>query len=310
LFAIVHAFIERPTWTQAELARRVDVGVPALRKRLIDLQRGGWPLERDEEATQVYWSVPKQWIPGALVFTEVEAGELLRHLARLPRSAGKKRLLEIVMKRLSRDALAKDIDPSMLVTAEVSASEEKFLSTVEDAAARRCALHTHYFTTSRGDLSWRHVSVYRIDVGPPARFLARCHRSNEVKRFRIDGVVEARLDRNEPFRPVVEDEIEEVERASLGSFRVPGPLVDNEFFVRDPDAAWVQRNLVKGMRFERATGGVRVFVTTTAVSIVARFVVGLGGVAHPVNPELRAEVAKLAQAALANAHASSDLRER
>lgn len=304
LFAIVHAFIEERTWAQAELARRLEIGVPALRKRLVDLQSGGWPLHREEEGAQVYWSVPKNWIPGALVFAESEAHELLRHLARLPRSAGKKRLLETVMKRLSRDALSSEIDPSTLVTPEVSAIEERFLPMVEDAAARRCALHAHYFTTSRGDLSWRHVSVYRIDVGPPARFLARCHRSNEIKRFRIDGVVEARLESKETFRPALDAEIEEVEQSSLGAFRVPGPLVENEFVVCDPDAAWVQRNLMKGMRFERNSNGIRVLVTTTAVPIVARFVVGLGGVARPVNPELRAAVADLARRALRDAEAS------
>jgi len=306
LFAIVHAFIEQRTWAQAELARRLEIGVPALRKRLLDLKAGGWPLDRDDEVTQVYWSVPKHWIPGALVFTEIEAGELLRHLARLPRSAGKKRLLEIVMKRLSRDALAQEIDPSTLVTAEVSATEERFLSIIEDAAARRSALHTHYFTTSRGDLSWRHVSVYRIDVGPPARFLARCHRTDEIKRFRVDGVVEARIDRVEAYRPAHEGELEEVERSSLGEFRVPGPLVENAFFVRDPEAGWVQRNLVKGMQFERATGGIRVSVTTTAVAVVARFVVGLGAAAQPLNPELRSEVVRLARASLTNAEAPGE----
>lgn len=304
LFAIVHAFIEDRTWAQAELARRLEIGVPALRKRLVDLQSGGWPLHREEEGAQVYWSVPKNWIPGALVFTETEAGELLRHLARLPRSKGKQKLIETVMKRLSRDALSSEVDPSTLVTSEVSAIEERFLPLLEDAAAHRCALHAHYFTTSRGDLSWRHLSVYRIDVGPPARFLARCHRSDAIKRFRIDGVVDARLDSKEAFRPALDDELEEVERSSLGAFRVPGPLVDNEFTVSDPDAAWVQRNLMKGMRFERIAGGIRVLVTTTAVPMVARFVVGLGGVACPVNPELRAEVAGLARRALRAAERS------
>jgi hypothetical protein len=101
LFGIVHLFIENRTWSQAELARRLELGVPALRKRLVELQAAGWPLERsDEDATQVYWSVPREWLPGALHFKETEAVELLRQIGRLPQCAARTELLRAVVARL------------------------------------------------------------------------------------------------------------------------------------------------------------------------------------------------------------------
>lgn len=60
------------------------------------------------------------------------------------------------------------------------------------------------------------------------------------------------------------------------------------------------------MRSEEVPGGIRVSVETTALPRLARFVVGLGGAAKPLTPELEAEVAALAQAALASIADTSD----
>ena len=50
---ILVAFIGQRTWRQADLAERVGVRVPSLRKRLYELQEAGMPLEREEERPQV-----------------------------------------------------------------------------------------------------------------------------------------------------------------------------------------------------------------------------------------------------------------
>jgi len=161
LFAIVHAFIEKRTSTQPDLARHLELGVPALRRRLSELQAANWPVEREAEGTQVYG-----------------------------------RLLETVMKRLSPRDLAAGFDASTVVTPEVSAHEDRFLPIIEDAAARRQVVKVNY-TASRRDLAWRWQSPHRVDVGPPARFLATCYRSGEVKTFRADGVQEAHIEKQE-----------------------------------------------------------------------------------------------------------------
>lgn len=47
---IFWAFIEEPSWLQPALARRVGVSVRTLRARLEELERGGVPLDWDEDA--------------------------------------------------------------------------------------------------------------------------------------------------------------------------------------------------------------------------------------------------------------------
>jgi DNA-binding transcriptional ArsR family regulator len=91
---IMLAFTEQRTWTQAELARRLELAVPAVRRHLMELRAGGMPLERDDEdRPQVFWSVPKGWFPGGLVLEGAEVHRLLGALLHLPRSARRDRLL-------------------------------------------------------------------------------------------------------------------------------------------------------------------------------------------------------------------------
>lgn len=77
--------------------------------------------------------------------------------------------------------------------------------------------------------------------------------------------------------------------------------VECAFFVPDPEARWVARNLLSGMHVdvdEDVAGGIRVRCTTSAVVRVARFVVGLGSAAHAETPELALRVRELARGAL------------
>lgn len=76
--AIYQAFLTRRTWRQPELAKEVGVGVEALRRVLFELAEKGMPLERDEEdRSKVYWSVPADWFPEAVLFKREEVPELL-----------------------------------------------------------------------------------------------------------------------------------------------------------------------------------------------------------------------------------------
>jgi hypothetical protein len=69
--------------------------------------------------------------------------------------------------------------------------------------------------------------------------------------------------------------------------------------VRDPDARWVKANLPLPMASVAIAGGLRFSTETRAVRQLARFVLGLGGVASAETPELRRLVRELAEAALA-----------
>ena len=303
LFGIVAAFVEQRTWSQSALAKRLETTTETIRKKLGELQAGGFKLERSEDPPQVYWSVPKNWFPGALLFTADESKDLLRLLLRARRSELRERLLAVVISRLSSVGQSPaDFDPAAVQAPGVGEDVERWLSVVEDAASKKIALKMKYFTASRRDVTSRHVSVHRVDLGPRPHFIATCHRTNELKRFRVSNVQDARLDRSEKTRAVDAEALRRFEEESFGGFHHDGPPVRCAFVVREPESAWVARNLPDDRIVqETVTGGVRFHVETASVDVLARFVVGLGGAARIETPDLADAVATLARGALANA---------
>lgn len=291
LAAVVQAFLTQRTWKQAELARHVDIGVPALRKHLLSLQAAGVPLSDEKDPPHVYWSVPKTWFPGGVLIPSIEVETLLRHLARLPRSKDRDRLLRLVV-----DASHQQL-PSV-IPRDSSDGEERHLAVIETAAARSKPLRFRYYSASRGADGLREASVHRVFVGPPARFVATCHRSGSLKWFRVDNVTDSSVDDQAKFRPVEDAELDTVVAGSLEGFMGEGPKEAHAFFVREPDARSVVKNLLQGMRVEDARGGVRIRIETTAIMRLARYVVGLGAAATVETESLRAAVRELAAGVL------------
>jgi hypothetical protein len=105
--------------------------------------------------------------------------------------------------------------------------------------------------------------------------------------------------RASPISPL-ESALEAHERASLDGFHQTGARTKEAFFVSDPDARWVARNLLDGMKAEPVPGGIRVTIETSALPVLGRFVVGLGAAAKPLTLALQGEVARLARGALAS----------
>jgi predicted DNA-binding transcriptional regulator YafY len=167
------------------------------------------------------------------------------------------------------------------------------------------ALRFGYFSAHRGSEGSRHASVHRVLLGPPARFVAVCHRAGTLKWFRVENMSDARLDEGEPFRDADAATVETFLRASLDGFHQGGDAATHVFFVSDPEARWVVRNLLEEMRSEDVPGGIRVTVQTAGVNRLARYVVGLGGAAKAVTEELRKEAVSVAQAAV-RAHSGRD----
>jgi predicted DNA-binding transcriptional regulator YafY len=147
-------------------------------------------------------------------------------------------------------------------------------------------------------MSDRHASVHVVDVGPPARFIATCHRNGELRWFRVDSIIRARLDDREPYRECSADVVATFRAASIDGFKGAGSPVVCSFVVRDPESRWVANNLLEGMSVENLHDGIRVNIETSGVVRLARFVVGLGGAARPENPALVEAVAELARGAL------------
>lgn len=305
LFGIVLAFVDRRTWSQADLARRLELGTEAVRKRLLELKAGGLPLEREVDHPHVYWSVPKNWFPGALLLKNDEVRDLVRLLGRAPRGSLRTRLLERVAPRLAdlgdrrppRDADA-------IGGAHVEDDVERLLATIEDSIEKKAALRMRYFTASRRNESWRFVSVHRLDVSARASFVATCHAAGKLRRFRVSNVLEARIADAEPHRPCAPDDLQRFDEESFGGFRREGPAVACAFVVRDDDAAWVAKNLPDDRIVASSVpAGTRFTITTSAVDLLARFVVGLGAAARVETPELATAVVTLARGALADVSA-------
>jgi len=298
--AIIGAFVAQRRWPQAALAREAGVGTEVIRKHLTKMKEDGWPLEEHKEFPHVVWRMPPNWYPGVLALKAEEVPDLLRLLARSPRSAARERLLKILLQRLPLKNAGPPFETAVRAP-ELSQDEEQWIAILEDAAAKKIAVRMHYTTASRRDDATRHVSVHHVEVGAYPRFLATCHNTDRLKWFRVAGVSHARFDRSEPYRDQDPEKIAAVERNTIGGFHEEGPPVTCTFFVRQPEAAWVKRNLLRGMKYEAATNGIRVSIDTAAVHVVARFVVQLGEAARAETPELAQRVAAIAQGALKSA---------
>jgi predicted DNA-binding transcriptional regulator YafY len=183
--AIMATLLARRSWAQAELAREVDVGTETLRKVLGELRAAGVPLECERDHPHVYWSLPKNWFPGGVLFKQEFVPELLRQLRRLPRSQARERLLAVVVEQLPAREKAAAVAP--VLSREASEHEERQVPIVEDAATRRVPLFMRYYTASRRQQSERYVSVHLVEVGPPARFIATCHRNGDLRWFRVES---------------------------------------------------------------------------------------------------------------------------
>ncbi len=297
---LVQAFLEQRTWTQKALAERLEMTTPAVREKLNELQVV-FRLEREEDHPHVYWSVPKDWFPGGVVFTREQLPELLRHLLRLPQSKTRDGLLETVLRNLPQGGSVRSL-PVAVVPPTATKQEEDYLALIEDAAAQKRALWFRYFTASRGQMSIRHASVHRVVLGRPARFIATCHREDKLKWFRVENILSAHLDPNELYRPSESKAIETFHRASVDGFNAGGAVAELSFVVREPEARWVQTNLLPTMKVQAlASGRIRVTVETNAILQVARYVVGLGAAAVAETPALAEAIEVLARGALGDA---------
>ena len=299
IVAILQAFLERRTWSQAELARHLGVSAAVVKQKLAELSERHLRLERQEDHPHVYWSVGKDWFPGGVLFKGTQLPELLRQLGRLPRSKAREELIATVLRHLPGAPGASG--DGGVVPPTASAQEDEYLAVVEDAARQRTALRMRYFTASRGSLEERHASVHRVVVARPARFIATCHKANALKWFRVENIMSARLDSQEEARATSDQALEAFDAASLDGFNQGGSPVTFAFFVREPESRWVERNLLERMRSETVPGGVRVTVETNGLLRLARYVVGLGAAARSETPALAEAVAELARGALQSA---------
>lgn len=291
--AILEAFEAKRSWRQPDLARRVGVSVPALRKHLAELVHV-LPLEERRTGQDVAWVLPRDWNASGLVLKQATVAGIVRLLTRSPRSKLRDELLAALVRKSPRLPTPLAVAPPSLTE-----TEERVLPLLEDAAARHVVVSMRYVSASRGGEQSRRVSVARILPGPPVRFVGHCHLSGELRRFRAEGVRSLDLVGDERFVAVPEAEVDAFVAQAVGGFAERGGPGECAFVVRAPEARWVRQNLLDGMQAaDRAGGEVRVTADGRALRAVARYVVGLGEAARPETPELRAAVRALAEGAL------------
>lgn len=301
--AILQALLKERTCSQAELGRRAGVSSQVARKHLEELLAYGFPLERDGEPPQVFWSVPPDWFPGAVVFEPKIVPELLRQLCRLPRSKMREQLVRRILDAAPRPAPAPP-DAQTVLTPQWTDIEETYLPAIEDAARDKAVLALKYRAMGREDADWRPVSIQRVLVGPPARFIAYCHKSKKLKWYRLGNVWRAERDTSEPFQHADPGEVEAVLKQSVDGYH-QGGAVECSFVVREPECQWVVHNLPAAMSHAEVPGGMRFTTSTAGVLRLARFVVGLGGAARAETPELQRQVTELARGTLDATSAST-----
>lgn len=292
---ILDAFASRRRWRQAELARHVGVEPAALRRHMTELA-GKFPLTSVKDHPDVFWEMAAGWHPGGIMLRREDGAALVRILARSPRCPER----DLLLKRLL-DRQPNVPSPSRVDAAVLSPEESEMLTLVEEAASKQVPLLMRYYSQHAGDTTQRHASVARVLPGPPSRFLAVCHRSGELRYFRVSNIARASLDRGEPFREADRREVERRLAESVDGWFEPAHA-DVMFTVRAPEARWVARNLPRGMISVPAEdGAIRVTASGAGLAQAARFVVGLGEAAVPETPALAAAVSALAKGALANA---------
>ena len=285
------AFLQQQTWRQTDLARECELSTKALRARLLDLVGAGVPLQREKEHPHVYWSVPHSWFPSGTALAAADVSLVVRLVARLPRSREREKVLGQLLGGLPAAGQHE-------ANRQEEQSKSGVLATLEDCSAQNVAGRIDYFSASRGDQAVRHVSIHRVLYGDDVRFLATCHRDGALKLFRLDRVLTARPDPNEPCRPAVDEKVEEHLRASFAGFHGGGSPVPFSFVVRWPEGRWVLKNLPEAMAVDHLSSSARLSGATAGLDVLARFVVGLGDMAQVETDELRDRVLLLAQGSL------------
>ncbi|MEM6790928.1 MAG: WYL domain-containing protein [Myxococcota bacterium] len=288
--AIFAAFVERRSWSQAALARRLDLGVPAVRRHLVELSRL-LPLAAETDHPHVVWSLPERWFPGGVYLSDQHGEDLVRLLARTPPSALRDRLV---------GALTEGVDEQTAVAVAAEPVDEAHLSHLEDAARDGHRLAIDYYSAHSGHVErGRLVSVQRVILGSHHRFVAHCHRSDALKYFRVSRVHRVVPRPDLPYVSMASSAVDHFLAESIQGFHTDDEPVAVTFVVRNPEARWVRDNLPVPLEVEPHPDGLRFAGSVRPLLMLARYVVGLGDAARCETPELSRAVRRLARGALA-----------
>lgn len=257
------------------------------------------PLEKEEDHPHVYWSVPKHWFPGGVVF-DLEDWDVLVHA--VLGISDERRRQKLLGRLLSGRGAGADVREGLerlheaVEATPLRPEESESVLLIERAAFEAVPLAMYYYSASRGALAWRFVSPQKV-FPERLRLAAHCHSNGVLRWFRVDNIQRARLAPEEPWMKVDQETLAAFLASSVDGFR-DGTEQELVFRVQPPASHWVRRNLLPGMQAEETTGGELKVTARGAAPVVARFIAGLGGSAVAEGEGLRALVRDVAEGAL------------
>ncbi len=267
-------FAERRSWEERDLARRIGTR-EQLHQVLAVLADQGWPLQLDNGV----WSVPEGWTPGGLRLSAADLSELLRLLARAPRSRPRDQILSKLTRRIRQGSW---------VTPFGADPPNDYRPILEQAARDRRVLEILYFSRETCLARPRFASVQESATGARGECWIVSHPSNTATRVLLDSILDVR---ERPDLPYLSASNHLPDPEPLGRVRVA--LRVPRFKTRQLVAG-----LPVGLSVAQDGDSLRVEGRTSALTPVARLVVALGAGIVIDSPELRGLVDAIARIAI------------
>ena len=183
------------------------------------------------------------------------------------------------------------------VQVHVERADPRVHEAVNTALARRRRLRIAYVVPSRDEQTERSVDPLRLLTAEGRPYLeAWCHRVEDVRLFRLDRIVAARVEQTaaDPHEHVARRDL------SAGLFQ-PGPGDVLAVVELDEPARWIAEYYPIEASEERPEGGLRVRMRVADTAWLRRLVLRQGGSARVIAPaEVAEDVQRAAVAALAH----------
>ncbi|HWC36640.1 MAG TPA: WYL domain-containing protein [Mycobacteriales bacterium] len=303
LLALVPWLLSHPDTSVAEVAREFGVTEAQIRSDVNLLWMCGLPGYGPGDLIDVEWRGDRVTLSNAetierpLRLTPDEALALIAALRVLSGVPGivATAAIDRALAKLEAAAGSTSATDKVVVTTTNTADTE-VVTTITDALARSRRVYLRYWVPARDEATERDVDPIRVFTSDATIYLAGwCHSVEDLRTFRLDRVLEAKL---------LDDEIDvpdDVRARALDS-ELYTPSAEDRLvtFSLDPAARWVaDYHLCEDIE-ERGDGGLIVKLRVHDDAWVRRLALGLAGVAQLTDPpELAVQVRDVAVAALA-----------
>jgi proteasome accessory factor C len=303
LLALVPWLLAHPDTPVAEVAREFAVDEKQVRADLDLIWMCGLPGYGPGDLMDVVWDEDRVSLSNAETIARplrLSGDEALALVAALRALLGVPGLVDTtsVEAALAKlEAAAGGVVASQEVGVAVDAvTDPQVVATVADALARTQRVHLTYWVPARDEATERDVDPIRMFTSDGASYLVGwCHRVDDVRTFRLDRVLGARLLDTAAEVPA------DIRRRGLDA-ELFVPDADDRLvtFDLDPPGRWVADYHPCEEVTERGDGGVVVRLRARDDAWVRRLALGLAGNGRLIDPpELAAEVRRAAQDALA-----------